>query len=90
MLLLFLWLEVGVEGFRVVLAWGLVFLTRGLLIFIPEEVLALGEFFFLCFGGEDGFEGVGVVTGVEHLGGGGHGCRGEILHLFEFVAHLSG
>ena len=59
-------------------------------IFVPEKVLTLGLLFFGCLGGLDGLEGVGVVAGVEHFGGHGHGRGGEVLHLFELVAHLAG
>ena len=61
-----------------------------LAVLVPEEVLALGELFFLCVGGSDGFQRVGIVAGVEHLGRDGHRRRGEVLYLFEPVAQLSG
>ena len=63
-------------------------LLRGVL--IPKEILALGEFLFLGFGSKDGLESVGVVASVEHLGGSCHRCRGKVLHLLQFVAHLLG
>jgi hypothetical protein len=67
------------------------FLARGLgSVFIPEEILTLGEFLFLGFGSKDGLESVGVVTSVEHLCGSCHRCRGKVLHLLQFVAHLLG
>ena len=39
--------------------------------------------------GEYGLEGVGVEAGVKHLGGGGHGRRGEVLNLLKPVTHLA-
>ena len=62
----------------------------GVLVLVPEEVLTLSELLLLRLGGEDGLEGVGIETGVVHLGGSGHGGWGEVLHLFEFVPHLLG
>lgn len=62
----------------------------GVLVLVPEEVLTLSELLLLRLGGEDGLEGVGIETGVVHLGGGGHGGWSEVLHLFEFVPHLLG
>lgn len=60
------------------------------LFFVPEEFFALAEFFFFCFGGVDGFEGVGVDAGVIDFGGQGHGGRCEILDLFELEVQAAG
>lgn len=57
---------------------------------VPEEELTLGELFFLCLGGEDGLEGVGMESCVPCLGGDGHGGGGEVLHLFELEVEVFG
>ena len=57
---------------------------------VPEEELALCQFFFLCLGGEDGLEGVGMEAGVPSLGGDGHGRGGEVLHLLELEVEVFG
>ena len=54
-----------------------------------EEVVVLLLFLLHIVFGEDGTESVGVEAGIEHLGGGGHGRRGEVLHLLKPVAHLA-
>ena len=57
---------------------------------IPEEVFALGEFFFGGGGGENFLAGVGVDSGVENLGREGHWRRGEVLNLFEMEVEVAG
>ena len=59
------------------------------LLFVPDEILPLGQFLLLRFGGEDRLQRIGVVAGIEHLGGDGHGCWRKVLHLFKPVAHLA-
>ena len=59
-------------------------------VFVPEEVVALGQFLLLGVGGIDGFQRVGIVAGVEHLGRDGHGRRREVLNLFQLIAHFTG
>lgn len=54
-----------------------------LLRFIPEEVLALGEFLFGSLCAEYLFQRVRVIACVPCLCGIGHRCRCEILYLFE-------
>lgn len=51
--------------------------------FIPEEEHALSQFLALCLSREHRFQRVGVVSSVPCLGGYSHGCRSEVLHLFE-------
>ena len=60
-----------------------------LVLFIPEEILPLCQLLVLCMGCEYGFERIGVVASIEHLSRDGHGCGGEVLHLFQLVAHLT-
>ena len=50
---------------------------------IPEEVFALGEFFFFGMCGVDGLQRVGMKSCVEGLSGDCHGGWGEVLNLFE-------
>ena len=57
---------------------------------IPEEILPLGEFFFLTFRREDGFERIGVVAGVPSLGGNGHRGWRKVLYLFEVEVETLG
>ena len=57
---------------------------------VPEEVLSLSELVARTLGGEDGFEGVGVVARVPGLGGDGHRRGREILHLFEVEVETLG
>ena len=57
-----------------------------MLLLIPEEVLVLGLLLAWCLGRVDGLQGVGVVAGVPHLGGDGHGGGGEVLYLFQMEA----
>ena len=60
-----------------------------LVLFIPEEILPLCQFLVLCVGGEDWFERIGVVACVEHLSSNSHGGGGEVLNLFQLIAHLT-
>ena len=64
--------------------------VAALLGLVPEEVLSLGELVAWTLGGEDGFEGVGVVARVPGLGGDGHRRGGEVLHLFEVEVEALG
>ena len=58
-------------------------------LFVPEEILPLGLFLLRRASRVDGLKRVGVKTGVEHLGGHGHRGGGEVLHLFQLVAHVA-
>jgi len=71
-------------------ALEVLFDTATLLRLVPEEILALGQFVALTLGREHGFEGIGVVACVPHLGGDGHGRGGEVLNLFEVEVQLFG
>ena len=79
------WDEVGSSD-----AAEALFDVAALLGLVPEEVLALGEFVFRTFGGEDGLEGVRVVARVPGLGGYCHRRGGEVLHLFEVKVETLG
>ena len=57
-------------------------------VFIPEEIVALSQFLVLTMGRINGFESIGVVACIEHLGGHRHGRRREVLNLLKPVAHL--
>ena len=57
---------------------------------IPEEILPLGEFFFLTFRRKDRFERIGVVAGVPSLGGYGHRGWRKVLYLFEVEVEALG
>ena len=61
-----------------------------MVVFIPEEILALGLLLFWRVGSEDWFHSIWVVACVEHLGSYGHGGGREILHLLKLIAHLTG
>ena len=61
-----------------------------LLRLIPEEILPLGEFFFLTFRREDRLERIGVVAGVPSLGGNGHRGWRKVLYLFEVEVETLG
>ena len=56
-------------------------LLRLCIVFIPEEILALGLLLLRSVCREDRFKGVWIVASVEHLGGHGHRRRREVLHL---------
>ena len=60
------------------------------ILFVPEEILALGQLLSLRMGREDGLQRIGVETGIEHLGSHRHRGRCEVLNLFQFIAHLTG
>ena len=79
------WDEVGASD-----AAEALFDVAALLGLVPEEVLSLGELVARTLGGEDGFEGVGVVARVPGLGGDGHRRGGEVLHLFEVEVEALG
>ena len=64
--------------------------VAALLGLVPEEVLSLGELVARTLGGEDGFEGVGIVARVPGLCGDGHRRGREVLHLFEVEVETLG
>ena len=66
------------------------FQLAALLGLVPEEVLALCQFFAGRLGAEDGLQRVGVVARVPRLGGDGHGRGREVLHLLQLEVHLLG
>lgn len=56
--------------------------------FIPEEELPLRQLVAWCLGTVDGFKRVGIVARIPCLSGNGHGCRCEVLYLFQVEVHL--
>lgn len=57
---------------------------------IPEKESSLGHLFLGACGGENFLTGVGVYARVIDLGGEGHRCRGEILHLLQMHVQVAG
>lgn len=57
---------------------------------VPEEILPLGLFLLGRGGSEHFLAGVGMDAGIVNLGGKGHGCGGEILHLLQMEIELLG